>query len=255
MSLTIDGLTIYYGSNNDIWRATRPNLSAPFASPAPVTELNSTSVEREPHISPDGLTIFFTSARAGGAGSNDTWMAIRTSPTQPFGTPVHVAALNTTAADVSPSFAIFADEIFFTSFRTGGPGSYDLHTARFTGLVANGIAGPNSNQALRFSDPDSPIKPYFAAAALGTSPGIQFGNRVLPLNPDALLFLSAGGFPPILTGYSGALNADGIANGQISVAGFPQFVGLQFYNAFLVLDPSAPLGIKTISNAHAVLVQ
>jgi len=32
-------------------------------------------------------------------------------------------------------------------------------------------------------------------------------------------------------------------------------LGLTFFNAFVVLDPNSPHGIKTISNAHEVLVQ
>lgn len=32
-------------------------------------------------------------------------------------------------------------------------------------------------------------------------------------------------------------------------------LGLTFFNAFVVLDPNSPHGIKTISNAHEVVVQ
>jgi hypothetical protein len=77
----------------------------------------------------------------------------------------------------------------------------------------------------------------------------------LPLNFDLLFQLTIGGLPPILTGYVGVLDQDGIAGGATSFAGFPQFLGLRFFTGFVGLDPAGPFGIGTISNAHEVLVQ
>lgn len=253
-SLTGDGLTIFYQRASDIYTATRPNLNAPFGAPVPVPELNTTLVEREPHVSPDGLTIFFTSSRGGGVGSNDTWMATRLSTSQPFGNVQNVTALNDVAADASPGFAVFWDELYFTSTRTGGPGSYDIHVSRFTGLVGDGIVGPTTVQALRFSDPTSPGRTYVAGAALGSSPGIPVDTRIVPLNADSLFFVTFGGLPPLLNGYTGVLDADGVASGSISFAGLSVLQGLRFVNAFVVVDFTAPSRIKTISNAHEVLV-
>jgi hypothetical protein len=261
-SLTLDGLRIYFASTrpggagaNDIWTATRPNWSSPFGTPTPVTELNSTGHELEPHVSADGLAIVFSSTRAGGLGDFDLWMATRLDLASPFGTPVHLAALSSSSADNSPAWSLFPDEFFFVSGRPGGPGPGDLYSARFTGLLGTGIVGPGSAQNLRFSDPASPGRVFVAGAALGSSPGIPIDTRVLPLNFDAVLQITVGGLPPILTGYAGALNQDGIGAGKIDFAGFPEFRGLRFFNAFVVLDPAAPSGIRTISNAHEVLVQ
>jgi hypothetical protein len=262
MSLTADGLRIYFGSarpggagSGDIWTATRPGFGSPFTTPTPVTELNAASNEREPHVSLDGLTIFFTSDRAGGQGGNDTWMATRLDTASPFGNLVNVSALNGTSADVSPSFSIFHDELFFTSNRAGGPGSYDIHTSRFTGLVGTGVASTASARSLRFSDPGSPGLLYLAACSGGTSPGIPIDTRVLPLNFDLLLQLTIGGLPPLMTGFVGVLGPDGIGSGGISFAGFPGFTGLRLFTAFIVIDQSSPSGIKTISNADELRVQ
>lgn len=254
-SLTGNGLTIYFQRGSDLWTATRPNWSSPFGTPSPVTELNTGSVEREPHISLDGLTIYFTSDRAGGVGGNDTWMASRLATSQPFGTPVNLVALNAVEPDTAPAIAVFADEIFFVSTRPGGLGPYDIWSSRFTGLVANGVAGPSSAQALRFSDPLGAGKPYVAAASFGSSPGIRIDSRTLPLNPDALFSFTVGGRPPIMTGYAGILDADGIASGQITFTGLPQLVGVRFFNAFIVIDPQAPSGMSTISNPHELMIQ
>ena len=53
----------------------------------------------------------------------------------------------------------------------------------------------------------------------------------------------------------GTLDPNGIASGKISFAGFPEFIGLRFFTAFIVVDPTAPSGIRTISNAHEMQVQ
>ena len=253
-SLTSDGLTAYFHRTADIYTATRPNLTASFSPPVAVTELNTANIEREPHASPDGLTIFFTSDRAGGVGY-DTWAASRLSPTVPFGNIQNVTGLNSTSADVAPAFARFRDELYFTSTRAGGQGSYDIHVARFTGLVADGIAGVASAQHLRFSDPASPGMTYVAASALGSSPGIAIDTRIVPLNPDPLFFVTFGGLPSVLNGYAGVLDGDGVAPGAIAFAGLPALLGFRFVSAFLVFDPAAPSRIRTISNAHEVLVQ
>jgi hypothetical protein len=199
--------------------------------------------------------MFFASSRAAGVGLIDVWVASRLDTTSPFGTPVNVTGLNSTAADFTPGFALYHDEMFFTSQRPGGPGVNDLFTARYTGIVGTGLATPGSDRNLRFSDPTSPGLIYLAASSLGSTPGIPIDSRNLPLNPDLLLRLTIGGLPPILTGYVGALDRDGIAAGKISFAGFAQFVGLRFFTAFVALAPAAPSGIKTISEAHEVRVQ
>jgi hypothetical protein len=262
-SLTADGLRIYFSStrpgglgSNDIWTAVRPSWSMPFGTPTPVVELNSSALDYQPHISPDGLTIFFCSDRPGGVGMRDLWVATRVTPNGPFGTPVNVTALNSTDVDFGIAFGWYHDELYFTSNRAGGMGSWDVYSTRFTGVIGLGLAGLASTQALRFSDPSSPGRTYVAASALGSSPGIQVGPHTLPLNFDLLFQLTVGGLPPVMTGFIGTLDNDGVATtGKITFAGFPQVLGLRFFTAFVVFDPSGPLGIKTVSNALESLVQ
>jgi hypothetical protein len=261
-SLSLDGLRLYFDSGRpggaggrDIWVATRPAWGQPFGTPTPVTELNSSTSDSEPCISPDGLTMFLTSSRPGTLGGFDIYMATRLTPTAPFGTPVNLTPLNSSVGEEGPGFAQFHDEVYFCSSRAGGLGSFDFYSARFTGLAGSGIAGLASARSLRFSDPSSSGSVFLAAAALGSTPGIQLGARNIPLNPDLLLQLSIGGLPPIMTGFVGILNNDGIATGSVTFQGFPQVLNLRFFTAFLVLDPASPFGIKTISNAHEIQAQ
>jgi len=68
--LTDDGLTLFYsvtpsGEAPDLFVATRAATGAPFSQPAPLTQLNTSSEERDPWLSPDGSTFFFSSNRDG----------------------------------------------------------------------------------------------------------------------------------------------------------------------------------------------
>jgi hypothetical protein len=253
-SLTATGLQIVFQRGYDLWTATRPNWNAPFGPAIPITELNSTNQELEPHVTPDGLAIFFTSQRPGGMGQNDTWLATRLSVNHPFGIPQNLVALNGASDDWSPAIGLYRDEIFFTSNRSSSA-TYDLYTSRFTGLVALGTAGPSSMQSLRFSDPSGGGLPYLGAASFATSRGILIDTRVVPLSPDALFQFTLGGRPPLFNAFAGMLSQDGIAAGTIAFFGMPELLGARFFNAFVVLDARSPSGIRTISNAHEVLIQ
>lgn len=67
--LSSDKLTIYFDSNrsgnNELYAATRSSPAEAFGAPAPIAELNSTSADSDPWVSPDGRTMYFTSSRDG----------------------------------------------------------------------------------------------------------------------------------------------------------------------------------------------
>ena len=82
--ISSDGLTLYFDSDRpggvgdrDIWAATRPDTGSAFGSPANVSEVNTTSVDHDPTISSDGLTLYLSSERPGGEGWPDIWVATR----------------------------------------------------------------------------------------------------------------------------------------------------------------------------------
>jgi len=65
-----DGLTLYFsayrpGRNGEIFMAKRAAISEPFASPFAVDDVNSTSADYDPWVSPDEQYMVFASTRAG----------------------------------------------------------------------------------------------------------------------------------------------------------------------------------------------
>jgi hypothetical protein len=128
-TLSADGLTLYFHSNRaggsggaDIWQATRPSLTGEFSSPTNLGGvINSGAAETAPAISSDGLSLFFSSNRAGGNGSWDLYVATRTSTSEPFGAPVNLGTgVNTNLPEFAP--AISADGLSLYFQRRNDPG-------------------------------------------------------------------------------------------------------------------------------------
>ncbi len=145
-SLSSDSLTIYFCSDRtggaggfDIWKSTRASTSSSWATPAPVSELNSSANDCNPDISADGLMLLFESDRPGGCGEMDIWMASRLSTSAPFNTPTNLACkVNSASADQAPTW-VTASLVYFQSNRSGGlGGSHDIWTAQLPSV--GGIA-------------------------------------------------------------------------------------------------------------------
>jgi Tol biopolymer transport system component len=107
-----------------------------FGPATPVEELNTAARETRMTLTGNGMTVIFTSNRAGGLGNIDLWMAQRPAPNMPFCSPVNLGApVNSTANDRSPSITTNGDELYFTSTRPGGSGSDDVYlVTRVAGL-------------------------------------------------------------------------------------------------------------------------
>lgn len=68
--LTGDGLAVLYtqaaeGQPGDLYVATRRSLDEPFSNPRAIASLNTAADERDPWLSPDGNTLYFSSDRDG----------------------------------------------------------------------------------------------------------------------------------------------------------------------------------------------
>jgi hypothetical protein len=134
--ISLDGTSITFASDrpgglggNDIYVA---DLGAAGASGVvDYTDVNSTVDDAAPVLSRDGLTLYFSSKRAGAGalGNDDIWVARRAVVTDGFAAPTNVGELNSAAAD-GPRW-LSADDcaLYFTSDRAGGLGGYDLYQA------------------------------------------------------------------------------------------------------------------------------
>ncbi len=98
--------------------------SAGIGAPVEVTGLEAVASRGLPVVTLDELTIYF--ATSGGA-TSDMWMARRTRPADPFGTPALLSELNEAGSSEEPGW-ISSDGcvLYFTSFRAG---SGDLYVA------------------------------------------------------------------------------------------------------------------------------
>ena len=80
-SISADGLTLLFSSwrsggygKADLWSTTRATTDASWPDPVNLgPTVNSSELEGEPALSPDGSTLYFTSDRPGGLGSWDLW--------------------------------------------------------------------------------------------------------------------------------------------------------------------------------------
>jgi len=82
-SIRFDGLEIVFQSNRttslgfDLWVSTRASVTDEWSAPVRVENVNSPQTDAQPYLSGDGMTLYFSSDRAGGAGGNDLWLSTR----------------------------------------------------------------------------------------------------------------------------------------------------------------------------------
>jgi len=95
------------------------------------------------------------------------------------------------------------------------------------------------------------LRVYHMASSLGTGP-IPLGNRNLGLSFDCLFSMTIYNFfPANFQNFTGVLDAQDRARAWIAVPKSPVWKGLTIHTAFIVLDASAPLGIKSLSNTYS----
>lgn len=132
-TLTADGLEICFASlrsgNSDLWSSRRSSLEAPWGAPVRVDSLSTEAGEASPHLSADGLTIWFASDRAGGAGGHDVWMATRSTRDMPWSAAERIAEVSSDASDLAPS--VDGNWFALASLRNGE--TYDLYLATRSG--------------------------------------------------------------------------------------------------------------------------
>ena len=98
--LTGDELVIFFQASDmtggigkhDIWMATRTDRNMSFEYIRNLTEINTSSNEAHPNVSPDGLTLYFTSNRNG---FEQIFKAARKSRNEPFSNIKHLSFFDT----------------------------------------------------------------------------------------------------------------------------------------------------------------
>ena len=123
--LTADGLRLIYHSfrkgGGSLCEATRSTINESFGTGEPLgPEFGNGSAGHGTALSGDGLVMVFGTSRLGGLGEPDLWQATRPTLASPFGKPVCLTALNSSARDWDPSLSPDGLTVLFRSNRPGG---------------------------------------------------------------------------------------------------------------------------------------
>lgn len=152
-----------------------------WGAPTPEPGVNTGAAEGCPIESPDGLSLYIASNRAGGTGDpdpNDIWVFQRPSidgswgPAQNLGAPI-----NTVFADYCPT-PLRGNALLFVSNRPGGCGGGDIYLAR---------NNPVNGWSVR----------HLGCDATGTGPnfpGGEFGPSLVETAEGTYLFFSSDGY-------------------------------------------------------------
>jgi hypothetical protein len=141
LRLSPDEKTAYFFSARTgsklLYTATRARVTAPFSGVSVLANVNSGN-QYNPAISADGLTLFFASVRAGGAGDNDIYQATRAAQVGDF-TDIRLAPnVNTGASEVQPYLTRDSTTLYFV--RTVSTAQVIF---RAMGSITAGFANPS----------------------------------------------------------------------------------------------------------------
>ena len=142
-AISSDGLHLYFelgGDPGDIWVSTRQTLSDPWQ---PAVDLgpvvNTPYHDSAPHVSIDGLALFFTSMRPGGYGDNDLYVTTRPTIDSPWGYPTNLGPdINTALSEGDSCVSADGRTLYFSDWptpRPGGVGDVDLWQAPLIPIV------------------------------------------------------------------------------------------------------------------------
>jgi len=136
-------------------------------------------------------------------------------------------------------------------------GFHDAFVAKISlrdDLTASGTYRPGGTVALDLAAAEVRGLPYQVGSSLGTGP-IHIGNRMVGLDPDDLLLVSIYGlWPWVFQGYHGVLDMNGRARATIRIPNIPALIDVRFHTAFVTHHPTAPFGVKSISNTVSLTI-
>jgi Tol biopolymer transport system component len=132
--LSLDGLTLYFGSSRlggiggpDLYVTTRESPDAPWEPPQNLgPNVNSPAFDGQPSLSANGKTLYWDSDRPDGFGDFDIWMATRDNVGLAFEPAVNAGAeVNTVGPEFGPA-SLNSNQLFFSSARPGNVGEIDI---------------------------------------------------------------------------------------------------------------------------------
>lgn len=121
-NMTPDGLFIVFtsaingGESPDLFYAERASTTAVWGTPVEIVSANTTGHEGSPCVTPDKLTIYFDTDRAG---TLDIYTTTRASTSDAFSTPVPVSEINTPSQEQDPWISRNGRHLMFSSNRGG----------------------------------------------------------------------------------------------------------------------------------------
>lgn len=152
-----DELTLWFqrrsGVNSldgDIYMTTRPDKQTPFAAPAKITQLSSSSAEGGPTVRGDLLMAYLASFRSGGSG--DLFRATRATASATWGAPARMASISTTYADDDPFMLEDGRALYWDSLR-GGNGNIYRASLDSAGNPGSAVSVPGINTTAKESEP------------------------------------------------------------------------------------------------------
>jgi len=145
--ISIDGTILFlakednrkgYGSFDIYYSVQRNGEWTPLKSLGQT--INSTARDRQPCLSPDGKTLYFTSNRKGGHGGDDIYKS-ELSAGNKWSTPVALdSTINTPGNDASPFLHPDGKTLYFRSDGRVGMGGFDIYVAKKSGETWTDVA-------------------------------------------------------------------------------------------------------------------
>jgi len=135
-SLSADGLELYFSSRRpggvghyDLWVVMRASVDDPWGEPSNLgSVVNSPFQDTHASLSPDGLVLFFDSARPGGSGGIlELYATRRATRSDPWEQPVNLGpVVNSSVGEELAQISADGSTLFFDSDRPGSPGGHGI---------------------------------------------------------------------------------------------------------------------------------
>jgi serine/threonine protein kinase/Tol biopolymer transport system component/tetratricopeptide (TPR) repeat protein len=174
--ISADGLSLYFQTNraggsggHDLWVTTRDTTDDEWGPPRNLgPTVNTSSQDTHPRISADGLSLYFTSTRAGGWGNYDVWMTTRETTDDDWGEPENLGpTVNSPADEGCASISADGLELYIGGWQVARPGGYgDADLWVTTRATTEDDWGPPENLGDTVNGGDDDGFPFISADGL-----------------------------------------------------------------------------------------